>query len=377
MDFSQSEEQVMIARQARELLRAESPTRAVRELAQREPEGFDRGLWQKMAQAGWLGIATPQKYGGQGSDISSLFTLCEEMGRVGLVGPFAGTVVMAAQAILAGGSEAQKKKYLPQIARGEAIFAFGMYEAGVENNLALTKTAATPNNDGYTLSGTKLYVPFANVADYLLIVARIKGTRGAEGLSLFVLPAGAAGVSISIEPSFGLERVCTIRLRRVELGRDSLIGAPGKAAALLDKVIKIATVARMCEMLRGMESAMNITVDYVKERQTWGYPVGSRQAIQHGLADVSMGFDLSRMLVHKAAWALASGQPAHPEISMAKSYINERYRLAVKTGIQFHGAIAYCIDHDLQVFIKHSRLSEAAFGSSDYHLARLADRMGI
>jgi len=377
MEFSNTEEQLMIANQARDLLNAESPTRVIRELAQRDRDGYDKSFWKKMADVGWLGITVPEEYGSQGGNLDNLFGICEEMGRVGLVGPFFSTVVLSSQALLADGSEAQKKHYLPRIAGGETVVSWAMLEAEIENELELTETTATPQDGGYVLDGTKLFVPYAHVADYMMVLARLKGTSGEDGLTLFVMPADVSRVTIELDSTLGVDRVCSVILNKVRLGSESVVGVPGKAAGTVKRVLRIATVAKMSEMIGGFANALNMTVEYVKDRHAWGYPIGARQAVQHILANAYMDLNLSRVLLRKAAWALVSGLPADLEISIAKSFINEKYKLATKAGVQLHGAIAYCIDHDMQVFVKHAKIAESTLGSTDYHLAKVADGIGL
>jgi alkylation response protein AidB-like acyl-CoA dehydrogenase len=377
VDFSQSDEQRMMANEACRILKTECPTRVVRDLVEKEPAGFDMNLWRKIAGLGWLTITVPSQYGGQGSDLDILFAICEELGREGLVGPFQSTGIIAPQLLLTGGTERQRKEYISQIASG-SIFSWAMQEADVENAIGLVKTRAKMTASGeYELNGTKTLVPYANVASYLLVLARIAGTTGENGLTVFIVPTDAKGLSINLEPTIGVERLCTVTFKKVKLGSEAVLGTPGEAAAMVKRVLQVATVAKMFEMLGGMDRVLQMTLEYTKERITWKEPVASRQVIQHQLADIALNLDLSRTLVQKAAWALRSGLPANLEISMAKSFITEKYAMATKQGLQFHGAIAYCIDHDLQVFIKQSNAAKAILGSTDYHLMKVAEGIGL
>lgn len=377
MDFSQSEEQKIMAAEAGRILKTECPTRIVRDLVEKEPAGFDMNLWHKMASLGWLSITIPEQYGGQGSGLDTVFAICEEMGREGLVGPFLSTGIISPQLLLAGGNEAQRKEYMSRITAG-SIFSWAMQEAEVENAIGLVKTAATAvTTGGYELNGTKSFVPYANVASYLLVLARIAGTTDEDGLTVFIVPADAKGLSINLEPTIGVERLCTVTFNKVKLDSGAVLGKPGEAAAMVKKALQVATVAKMFEMLGGMDRVLQMTVEYTKERITWKEPVANRQVIQHQLADIALNLDLSRVLIQKAAWALRSGLNADLEISMAKSFITEKYAMATKQGLQLHGAIAYCIDHDLQVFIKKSNAAKANLGSTDYHLMKVSEGIGL
>lgn len=374
MEFAQTESQVMIAKQAKEILSTESPTRAIRLLVDKDKDGYDKNLWKKMADAGWMGIATPAEYGGENGDISDLYIICEEMGYFGLVGPFFTSAILATHALLISGNEAQKKQYLPDIAKGECIVSWAVQESNVENELKLIKTTATSSGTDYILNGTKLFVPYTQVAKYLLVLARIKGSKGEDGLTLFLVDANAPGVSKELVPTMGLDRQFAVSLKNV---KGEILGETGKGAETVRKVTKMATVAQMYEMLGGLARSLEMTVDYAKTRLTWGQPIGSRQSIQHHLADVFVDLNLCRVLINKAAWALKAGKPADIEISMAKAFINESYRMATKTGLQTHGTIAFCIDHDMSVFIKQSKAASANFGNTDYHLSCVADAMGL
>ncbi len=377
MDFAQTESQVMIAKQAREILGTESPTRVIRLLVEKDKDGYDRNLWKKMADAGWLGVATPREYGGESGDLSDLYIICEQMGYFGLVGPFFTSAILATQALLIGGNESQKKEHLPGIAKGESIVSWAVQESNVENELRLIKTTATPAGSDYMLDGTKLFVPYAQVAKYLLVLARIKGSKSGQGLTLFIVDANAPGITKELVSTMGLDRQFAVNLKKVKVGGENVLGEVGGAAEVVNQTLKVVTIAKMYEMLGGLARALEMTVDYAKTRCTWGQPIGTRQAIQHHLADVFVDLNLCRVLINKAAWALKTGQPADMEISMAKSFINEKYRIATKTGLQTHGTIAFCIDHDMSVFIKQSKAAAANFGSTDYHLSRVAEGMGL
>jgi alkylation response protein AidB-like acyl-CoA dehydrogenase len=377
VNFSQSEEERLMTDVAGRILKTECPTRIIRDLIEKDGAGFDMNLWRRIASLGWLSITVPEKYGGQGSDLNTVFAICQEMGREGLVSPFLSTGIIAPQLLLAGGNEAQRKEYMSQIVGG-SIFAWAMQEADVENAIGLITTAATKTASGkYELNGTKTFVPYANVANYLLVLARIAGTAGEKGLTVFIVPTDAKGLSISLEPTIGVERLCKVTFNKVKLGSEAILGAPGEAAPIVKRALQIATVAKMFEMLGGMDRVLQMTIEYTKDRITWKEPIANRQAIQHQLADIALNLDLSRILIQKAAGALQNGLPADLEISMAKSFITEKYAMATKQGLQFHGAIAYCIDHDLQVFIKGSNAAKAILGSTDYHLMKVAEGIGL
>ena len=377
MDFSQSEQERLMTEVAGKILKTECPTRIVRDLIEKDGAGFDMDLWRRIASLGWLSITVPEQYGGQGSDLSTVFAICEEMGREGLVSPFLSTGIIAPQLLLAGGTEAQRKKYISRIASG-SIFSWAMQEADVENAIGLVKTRARITASGeYELNGTKTLVPYANAANYLLVLARIAGTTGENGLTVFIVSTDAKGLSISLEPTIGVERLCKVTFKKVKLGSEAVLGAPGEAAGMVKRALQVATVAKMFEMLGGMDRVLQMTLEYTKERTTWKEPVANRQVIQHQLADIALNLDLSRVLIHNAAWVLRSRLTADLEISMAKSFITEKYAMATKQGLQFHGAIAYCIDHDLQVFIKQSNAAKASLGSTDYHLMKVAEGIGL
>src|SRR5438876_12193985 len=197
MDFGFSEEQEMLRKSARDLLAKECPMSYVRQMMEDE-QGFRDEQWRKMAELGWMGLILPEAHGGAGLDFVDMIVVLEEMGRVVLPGPFFSTLVLGGVALLEGGSEAQKQAYLPKLAAGELRATLAQLEPNARWDAEGIELEARKDGGGYRLSGTKLFVPDAHTAGLLIVAGRESGSTGADGVTLFLLDAGAPGVAITL-----------------------------------------------------------------------------------------------------------------------------------------------------------------------------------
>jgi alkylation response protein AidB-like acyl-CoA dehydrogenase len=198
MNLALSEEQEMLRKMAHDFLTDNFPKKVVKELEESEP-GYSTELWKQMAELGWMGLALPEKYGGVGMSFLDLAILLEEMGRACLPGPYFSTVVLGGLTIADIGSEEQKQKYLPKLASGETIFTLALTEPSARYEAAAIETKATADKDGYILNGTKLFVPDAHIADYMLVVARTDEEAKAEkGITIFIVEGKSPGISCSV-----------------------------------------------------------------------------------------------------------------------------------------------------------------------------------
>ena len=242
----------------------------------------------------------------------------------------------------------------------------------------VTLTAAEKGGR-YTLSGVKLFVSDAHTADALVVAARTKAGAGADGISLFLLPRGTAGLQVSLLPTMDQTRkLCEVTLADVTLGPETLLGAPGHGWKPLERVLERACVALCAEMCGGAQKVLDMTVEYAKIRQAFGKPIGSYQGVKHRAADMLVDVENSKSITYYAAWAMDEGSSEGPlAVSMAKAYVSDAYRKVSAAGIQLHGGIGFTWEHDLHLYFKRAKGSEFTFGDATYHRERVAQLVNL
>ena len=377
MDFGFSEEQEMLRSSARDFLAKEAPMTYVRKMMDDE-RGFTEELWRKMAELGWMGLILPEKHGGSGLDFVDMVVVLEEMGRVVLPGPFFSTVILAGVALIEGGSAAQQAAYLPKIADGSLKATLAQLEPSGRWDAQGIQLTATPRGGGFTLDGTKLFVPDANVADLLVVAARAPGSTGADGVSLFLVDAKTPGIGVTMLKTMDQTRkLGEVTFTGVTVGADALLGTAGGGWALLDRVVDRGKVGLAAEMCGGAQKVLEMSVEYAKVREQFGKPIGSFQAIQHKCANMLVEVESSKSITYYAAWAVANDVPEAPlAAAMAKAYTSDAYRHTAGEGIQIHGGIGFTWEHDMHIYFKRAKSSEVTFGDATWNreiVARLID----
>jgi 3-oxocholest-4-en-26-oyl-CoA dehydrogenase beta subunit len=374
MDLEFTEEQNILKSAARSFLKNACPPSLMKAMRD-DPRGFPQKLWDQMVELGWLGVMIPEEYGGIGGDFLDLTIILESMGEVCCPGPYFSTVLGGGLAILAAGSEEQKQRYLPRLARGELIMALAVSEPEAWYEASNISTGASLEKEDYVLEGTKLFVENAHLADIILCAART-GT-GQEGVSLFLVDAKAPGIRWTPLKTLAYDKQCEVVFEQVRVPKENLLGIPGQGMFHLEKLQQQATVGKCAEMVGALQSVFERTITYAKEREQFGRPIGSFQAVQHHCADMIMDLDGARFITYEAAWRLAEGLPARMETAMAKAWTSEAARRVTRLGLQIHGAISYCEEHDLHLYYRKAKSGEMAFGDSDHHLEMVARELGL
>jgi alkylation response protein AidB-like acyl-CoA dehydrogenase len=304
----------------------------------------------------------------------------EEMGRAVMPGPFFSTVLLGGLTILEAGSDAQKNEWLAKIAEGQARVTLAWTEPSARWDAAGVSTTATASGGGFTLSGTKLFVPDAHVAQALVVVARTAESKSAqEGISLFLVPASAGGVSVTLLPTMDQTRkLCEVKLDNVSVPAGALLGAKDGGWTPLSRVVQRATVALCAEMCGGAQKVLDMTTEYAKIRIAFGKPIGSYQGVKHKAADMLVDVENAKSLTYYAAWAVDENVPeAALAASMAKAYASDAFRKVSGTGIQLHGGIGFTWEHDLHLYFKRAKSSEFTFGDSTYHREKVAQLINL
>jgi len=379
MDFGFSQEQEMLRATARKFFENECTSTFVRARME-EPAGVTDEFWTKLAEQGWLGLVYPEEYGGAGLGFVDLVVLMEEMGRVVMPGPFLATTILGGLAILESGSAAQKKEWLSRIATGEAKATLAWTEPNVRWDAAGVTTTARTADGGFVLSGTKLFVPDAHLADVLVVAARTsEGPRPEEGVSLFLVPKETAGLAVKLLPTMDQTRkLCEVSLRDVRVPAAALLGARNAGWPVLARVAERATVALCAEMCGGAQRVLEMTTEYAKIRVAFGKPIGAYQGVKHRAADMLVDVENAKSLTYYAAWAVDENvAEAALAASMAKAYASDAYRKVAGAGIQLHGGIGFTWEHDLHLYFKRAKSSEFTFGDATYHREKVAQLINL
>ena len=374
MNYDLTEEQNMLRDSAHKFLADECPSELVRELAEDE-KGFKQDLWQKMAELGWMGLQVPEEYGGSGMTFIELAVLLSEMGYYCLPGPFFSAVVLGGLTLMEAGSEEQKADILPELAEGNRILTLAWLEKDGTYSPEAIKLTAKTQDDQYILSGTKLFVPDAHVADTLICAARTG--EEPEDITLFLVDAKSAGISITLLDTLAADKQCEVIFDKVAVPKSNVLGGGGKGWPILKKVLLMSAVAKSAEMVGAAQKVLEMAVTYVKDRTQFGRPVGAFQAVQHHCANMLTYADTIKYMMYEAAWRIASGLPFEQEASMCKAWVSDSHRKLVALGHQVIGGIGFMEEHDLHLYFKRAKAGEQIFGDADFHRELVAQEMGL
>jgi alkylation response protein AidB-like acyl-CoA dehydrogenase len=365
MDFSFTEEQDAIRELAAEILGAEMTQERLR-AAERTAEWTDAALWKQLAEANLLGVALPEPYGGMGMGFVELCVLLEQAGRAVAPGPWLPTLVHGALLLAEFGAEAQREAWLPRVASGEARLAVALEDAGSAPGDA-PATHAEQDRDAALLGGAKRNVMGASSADLLLVPA-----RDARGVGIYCVEAGARGLTVEAAATSTGEPLSEVTLDGVRASPDARLGgADADGAAMLAWLAPRAETAVAALQAGVSASALQITVDYVKERVQFGVPIGSFQAVQHREADGFIDLEAMRWTLWRAAWRLAEGLPAAREAAVAKYWAAEGGSRIANASLHLHGGLGSDVDYPIHRHFLWSKALELQQGGASATLARL------
>jgi alkylation response protein AidB-like acyl-CoA dehydrogenase len=369
MDFGLNEDQETLAKYARDFLTNECPTAFVRTMMESDT-AHDPSFYSKMAGLGWMGIAIPEEFGGQGMTYVDLAVLLEETGRAVLPGPFFATVGLAAPVILEAGGDDQRKALLTPLAAGERTATVAYTEPNARVDASGIEMTAQSANGSFSLSGIKSFVLDAHVADTLVVAARTSdGGDPTEGITLFAVDANADGVTISqLTAMDSTRRLCEIRFDGVTVGPDMLLGQVDKGWSPLERGLQKAAALLSAECVGGAAQVMDMSVEYARNRIQFGRPIGSFQAVKHKCADMLVDVELARSAMYFAAWAASDEESELPlAASMAKSFCSDAYLRVATNGIHVHGGIGFTWEHDMHLYFKRAKADEVLLGDPTYH----------
>ncbi|MGB5282937.1 MAG: acyl-CoA dehydrogenase family protein [Polyangiales bacterium] len=379
MEFSFSEDQVELRRAARRFLEVASSEERVRSAMETE-RGYDQATWEQLSEElAWTALTIPEEYGGLGMSYLDLHPLMEEMGRALLCSPFFSTICLGANALLLGGSEEQKERYLPGIAAGETTATLAFAERNNRMNAVGVEATHAKSGSGYILRGDKSYVLDGHTADLLIVAARSAGSAGAEGVSLFLVPGDTDGLKRSWLPTMDqTRRLASVELRDVTVTDDALLGQEGRGWELCERTLDLARIALAAEQVGAAEMCLDMSVEYAKVRNQFGRPIGSFQSIKHKCADMLMMIESARSAaVYASALAAQGNEDLEEAASSAKAYCSDTFFHCAAETIQIHGGIGFTWEHAAHIYFKRAKATEILFGAPSFHRERVAQRMGL
>ncbi|WP_084420076.1 acyl-CoA dehydrogenase family protein [Henriciella litoralis] len=373
MTFVLTEDQEMLRDTAVNFTRDELPVKHLRSLRDSGKNGVDAEGRQKLAELGFFGVLIPEEYDGVGMGMVALGQVMEAQGRTLAATALLQTACMGASAILLGGTEEQKKEWLPKIASGEVTTALALDE-GSHHSPAGVATEAERDGQGYTLNGAKKYVSDGHHADVFIVVGRTFGEAGdTHGLTLFLVPRDAKGLTVKSLNTVDSHGAAHLTLEDVHVPESHVLGAPDKGMDLLEPVLDRGRIALAAEMLGSATAAFELTHEYLQTRKQFGQLIGSFQSMQHRAAKMFTELELTKSCVGAALTAVDEQRNDISELaSLAKARAGETVHLVSNETVQMHGGIGMTDDHDSGFYMKRARVQEALLGSASFHRDRFA-----
>ena len=369
MNFDFSDEQKQLRDEARKFLSEQCPPKAVRAVLDGKV-AYDKGLWKELAEMGFLGVAIPESYGGTGAGHLELCVIAEEMGRALAPVPFSSTVYLAAEALLLAGTEAQKQKWLPAIARGDAIGTLALFEGKGNPRQEAIKLSAS----GGTLNGIKKPVPDGAIADFAIVAARTGSSGRETDISLFLVDLKSEGVEArdltNLDPTHGQAELTFKNCKAEPLGRAN------EGWSIITQVLDRAAILTAFEQVGGADRALEMGRDYALDRIAFGRPIGSFQAVKHMLADMYVSATLARSNCYYGAWALSTNASELPEAAAAaRISATQAFQHCAKNNIQVHGGMGFTWEFDCHMYYRRANATALGLGSLSYWEDALIERM--
>jgi alkylation response protein AidB-like acyl-CoA dehydrogenase len=365
MDFSYSDEQQSIVDLAGQLLAEQSTHERQRELETGDGPRFDRELWAQLAATGLLGTAVPEEQGGAGLGFQEVAAICEKIGRHTAAVPFLETAVLGVLPLAEFGSPAQREAWLPRGVSGEVVLTAALQEDQAEPERPVTH--ASRDSDGWVLTGSKLPVPAAEPADWVLVSASVEG----GDVALFGVDPKAEGASLVGLETLTAEPASLLRLEGVRVGPDALLGSLEAGRSLLEWLLLRATAAQCVLGVGICEAALEMTTEYIKERKQFGQPIAMFQSVGHRAADAFIDLQAIRLTALQACWRIAAGLPATREVALAKYWVAEAGARVVAAAQHLHGGMGVDRDYPVHRFYLYAKQLELDLGGTSEQLERI------
>jgi len=363
LDLSFSPEQEMLRETVRGVCATNSPLSVVRELED-DPIGYSAGLWKQLGHLDLIGLQLPEEYGGSGMTAVEGVVVYEEFGRSLAPSPHFVSSVLCGGALARSGSEGQKQRWLPRIVTGEAILTPAWLEPESGFGPTGVQIRAVPDGDGFVLSGTKRHVAFARSAVCLVVLARTGDAP--TDVDLFLVDPSAEGVTLTQHLTIASDTQYRVDFDRVRVDPADRIGVAGSGWATWDTVMHDGIILAGAQAVGGARHALEITVQYAKDRQQFDKPLGAFQAIAHYLADGATSVDGAEVLVHEAAWARSEGRSVARLAPMAKLYACRTFRDVTATAQQIFGGIGFTVEFDIQLYFRRAKQLQISWWDTRY-----------
>ena len=374
MDILPSEEEQMLKNVAREFLETQSSTAMVREM-ELDDLGYPPSLWKQMADLGWLGLALPEQYGGQGLPLTYLGLILQEAGRVLAPVPLHSTMV-AALTIAEAGSDQQKQDILPAVSDGGMVLTWGIAERDPRLIPEAMTLQATADGDGWILNGTKMFVDNFVVAQRCLVAARTApGSDSNQGISLFLVDTNGIGVDQTALTTLAKDKQSRVDFKNHRVDASALVGEFNRGWPIVEAMLDRATALLCCQMTGAARKDAEMAIEYAKNRVAFGRPIGSFQSVQHMLADMLLHVDGGEMLTFEALWKMDEGLSSSVEVSQAKAFCNEKCESVVRTSQVIHGGIGFMMEFDLHLWFRRVTSWTMRLGTTYDHRARIASAL--
>ena len=375
MQLDLSPDQEFLQETTKKFLESESPLTTVRRLAD-EPAGFERSWWRRGTELGWTSMLVPEEYGGgslAGEGLLDLVLVAEQMGRLVSPGPLLPTNVVAAT-VAESGTADQREGVLPAIVAGDALATWCFTEPGGGWDAASVQLQATPEGDGFVLTGTKSPVEAAAEAEHFLVTARTSG-----GLTQFLLPAGTPGVVVTPMQSLDLvRRFGEVRFDAVQVPGSAVVGHLDAAGDDVERQLQIALALQCAETVGATDRVFEFTTEYAFDRYSFGRPLASYQALKHRFADMKLWLEACQATATAAARAVqARADNAAELVSVAKSYIGDHATEIIQDCVQMHGGIGVTWEHNIHLYLRRATLNWGLYGTPDQHRERIAVLLGM
>jgi alkylation response protein AidB-like acyl-CoA dehydrogenase len=372
MDLSLTEQQELLKNTARDFMERECSRDTLLELEETET-GYSDELWQKAAEIGWLGMLVPEEYGGSGSTLTDAAVVFEQMGAGPLSGPFFSSGVLGALTVLEAGSDEQRRRYLPSIAAGREIVTLAYTEPDYGWGPDSVAMRAQPTDDGYVLSGTKLFVHDAIAANTLICAVR---ARGHEGITLIMVDARAPGVSTRLLPGF-MGWVGEVVFDSVEVAASAVLGEPGAGWPPLRNALRRAVPILCAYKVGGAQAVFDMTLEYSRTREQFGTPIGRFQRVQDHIIDMVNHLDSARWATYEALWKLDADRPAETSVHLAKAVATEAYYQTCNGAHEVHAGVGVTREYGLTLHTRMSRTLYHYLGDPRFHRKRLAATLDL
>ena len=372
MDFSFSDEQTLLKESVSRFITNDYGFES-RQKHSRSDAGYSLENWQTFAELGWLGVPFSENHGGFGGGAVETMLMMEEFGKGLVVEPYLATVVACGSALNDFGSEDQKSSFIPEIIDGSKLWALAFAEPQGRFNLADLTTTATASNGSYLLSGHKSVVINGPNANFFIVSVRTSGEQRDEtGISLFIIPSDAKGLSKRDYPTVDGQRASELILDNVELDEASRLGEEGQGLNILQQAIDFATLAIGSEAVGCMEVLYKDTVEYCKNREQFGQPIGKFQVLQHRMVDMFMEHEQSKSLMFMAAmrWDEGYGAEAQKAVSAFKVQVGKSGKFVGQSAVQLHGGMGMTDELNIGHYFKRLTIIDTMFGNVDHHLKR-------